>query len=56
MLGITPFQYNPVTKELIVYRDIKVEVEFIGGNGHFGADSFRSRWWDPILSDADPEL
>ncbi|MCD6177377.1 MAG: hypothetical protein J7K29_06030, partial [Candidatus Cloacimonetes bacterium] len=22
MLGITPFQYNPVTKELIVYRDL----------------------------------
>jgi len=51
MLGITPFQYNPVTKELIVYRDLKVEVEFIGGNGYFGADNLRSRWWDPILSD-----
>ncbi|MCK5051914.1 MAG: T9SS type A sorting domain-containing protein [Candidatus Cloacimonetes bacterium] len=51
MLGITPFQYNPVTKELIVYRDLQVEVEFVGGNGHFGADNLRSRWWDPILSD-----
>jgi len=51
MLGITPFQYNPVTKELVVYRDLQVEVEFIGGNGHFGADNLRSRWWDPILSD-----
>ncbi|NWG28168.1 MAG: T9SS type A sorting domain-containing protein [Ignavibacteriaceae bacterium] len=48
-LGITPFQYNPVTKELIVYRDIKVEVDFIGGNGHFGEDRLRSRWFDPIL-------
>ncbi|MDA3813683.1 MAG: C25 family cysteine peptidase, partial [Candidatus Cloacimonetes bacterium] len=51
MLGITPFQYNPVTKELVVYRDLQVEVEFVGGNGHFGADNLRSRWWDPILSD-----
>ena len=51
MLGITPFQYNPVTKELIVYRDLQVEVEFVGGNGYFGADNLRSRWWDPILSD-----
>ncbi|MCX6166350.1 MAG: C25 family cysteine peptidase [Ignavibacteriae bacterium] len=51
MLGITPFQYNPVTKELIVYTDLKVEVSFIGGNGHFGDDAFRSRWWEPILSD-----
>jgi len=51
MLGITPFQYNPVTKELIVYRDLKVEVSFEGGNGHFGDNRLRSRWWDPLLSD-----
>ncbi|HPR18772.1 MAG TPA: C25 family cysteine peptidase, partial [Candidatus Cloacimonadota bacterium] len=51
MLGITPFQYNPVTKELVVYRDIELEVNFVGGNGHFGADNLRSRWWDPIFSD-----
>ncbi len=52
ILGITPFQYNPVTKELIVYRDVKVEVEFEGGNGTFGETRLRSRWWDPILEDA----
>jgi len=51
MLGITPFQYNPVTKELTVYRDIKVEITFNGGNNHFGEDRLRSRWWDPLLSD-----
>ena len=51
ILGITPFQYNPVTKELIVLRDIEVEVEFSGGNGQFGDDRLRSRWWDPLLSD-----
>ncbi|MCB2221347.1 MAG: T9SS type A sorting domain-containing protein [Bacteroidetes bacterium] len=52
ILGITPFQYNPVTKELLVYRDIKIEISFEGGNGHFGEDRLRSRWWDPILRDA----
>jgi hypothetical protein len=52
MLGITPFQYNPVTKELIIYHDIDVEVEFTGGNGRFGDDRLRSRWWDPIMEDA----
>lgn len=52
ILGITPFQYNPVTKELIVYKDIDIEVRFEGGNGHFGEDRLRSRWWDPILEDA----
>ncbi len=52
MLGITPFQYNPVTKDLIVYRDIKVDITFTGGNGHFGDDAYRSPNWDPIINDA----
>ena len=52
MLGISPFQYNPVTKELLVIRDLKVEVNFIGGNGQIGSERLRSRWWDPILQDA----
>ena len=50
-LGISPFQYNPVTKDLIVYKDIQVEINFEGGNGHFGNDAYRNRWWDPILED-----
>lgn len=49
ILGITPFQYNPVTKELIVIRDIEIEIIFEGGNGIFGDDRLRSRWFDPIL-------
>lgn len=51
LVGITPFQYNPVTKEMTVYRDIRIEITFNGGNGHFGADRLRSRWWDPLLRD-----
>ncbi|MCK5454812.1 MAG: hypothetical protein KAJ16_10640, partial [Calditrichia bacterium] len=51
LLGVTPFQYNPVKKELIVYKDLRVEVTFSGGNGHFGEDRLRSRWWDPLLRD-----
>jgi PKD repeat protein len=50
-LGITPFQYNPVTKDLIVYIDLKVEITFEGGSGQFGNDAFRSRWWDAIMQD-----
>lgn len=49
-VGITPFQYNPVTRQLKVYRDIEVQVDFIGGNGHFGEDRLRNRFWEPILS------
>ncbi|MBN2461898.1 MAG: hypothetical protein JXB60_09865, partial [Candidatus Cloacimonetes bacterium] len=48
MAGVTPFQYNPVTRELIVYNDIRFRINFKFGNGHFGRDRLRSRWWDPI--------
>jgi hypothetical protein len=51
LLGVTPFQYNPVTKELLVYHDVSLEVTFEGGNGHFGEDRLRNRWFDPILED-----
>ena len=52
MLNIQPYQYNPVTKELIVYRDIEINIRFVGGNGTFGEDRYRNRWWDSILEDA----
>ncbi len=51
MLGITPFQYNPVTKELKVLRDIELEIVFSNGNGEFGDERLRSHWWDPIIRD-----
>lgn len=51
LVSITPYQYNPVTKELVVIRDMEVNVSFVGGNGHFGEDRLRSRFWDPILRD-----
>ena len=50
-VGVTPFQYNPVTKDLVVYQDLKVEITFEGGTGQYGNDAFRSRWWDPIMKD-----
>lgn len=48
-LSIAPVQFNPVSKELIVYKKIKFRVEFEGGNGMFGDDRLRSMYWDPIL-------
>ncbi|MCF7920306.1 MAG: T9SS type A sorting domain-containing protein [Candidatus Cloacimonetes bacterium] len=47
-IAINPFRYNPVTQELEVITDIHLEVTFQGGNGHFGEDRLRSRWWEPI--------
>lgn len=49
ILGITPFQYNPVTQELTVYKNINIDIEYVGGNNHYGEDRLRSQWFDPIL-------
>ena len=49
-VAVTPFQYNPVTMDLIVYTNVELAVEFEGGNGHFGEDRLRSPYWDPILA------
>jgi hypothetical protein len=52
MVGITPFQFNPVTKELIVITDIELEVEYIGGSKAYDDPKYRSPWFDPILKNA----
>jgi hypothetical protein len=49
IVGITPFQYNPVRRELTVYTDVRLRVHFVGGNGQFGEDRYRSRHWEPVL-------
>ena len=46
---VTPYQYNPITKELRVYDDLQFDVRFDGGNGEFGDTRLRSPYWDPIL-------
>ena len=49
IVGITPFQYNPVRRELTVYTDIRLRVHFTGGSGTFSEDRYRSRYWEPVL-------
>ena len=49
MLGITPFAYNPVQKRLVVYTDFRLRITLEGGNGVFGEDRLRSRWFEPLL-------
>lgn len=49
-LSISPVRFNPVTKEAVVYHNIVVEVEFVGGKKEFGDDRLRSPYWDPILA------
>ncbi|MCF7919866.1 MAG: hypothetical protein K9N06_08130 [Candidatus Cloacimonetes bacterium] len=49
IVSVHPFRYNPQTRELHYYRDIKVSVSFSGGDGYIGEERLRSRWWDPVL-------
>ena len=52
IVSVTPFQYNPVTKELIVTKQLNLDVVFEGGDGIFGGDPrYRSEAWDHIIRD-----
>ena len=50
-VGVMPFQYNPVTKELIVYSDMELQLETEGGDGTYGDPRYRTPEWDQILQD-----
>ena len=50
-VGVTPFQYNPVTGELTVIERIDFTLDFVGGTGEFGEDRLRNRYWEPMLRD-----
>ena len=50
ILSVTPFQYNPVTKDLIVYHDLQIAIDCEGGSGEYGNDRLRSRYWDGIMA------
>ncbi len=49
-VSVTPFQYNPVTRDLVVYTHVELAIDFEGGSGHFGEDRLRSPYWEPILA------
>lgn len=50
-VGVMPFQYNPVTKELIVYEDLELKLTTEGGDNTYGDLRYRTPEWDQILSD-----
>ena len=50
-VGVMPFQYNPVTKELIVYEDMELKLNTGGGDGTYGDLRYRTPEWDQILQD-----
>lgn len=50
-VGVMPFQYNPITKELVVYENLELELTTEGGDGTYGDLSYRTPEWDQILQD-----
>ncbi|MFA8451002.1 MAG: C25 family cysteine peptidase [Bacteroidales bacterium] len=48
---LNPFQYNAVTKELVVYTDIEVELQTSNTRSYYVEDRYRSKYWDDILAD-----
>ena len=50
-IGVMPFQYNPVTKELVVYSDMELQLDVEGGDGTIGDLRYRTPEWDQILTD-----
>ncbi len=49
IISFSPFRYNPVTKDLVVRRDMKVEISFDGGTGEFGDDLYRHPLFEGVL-------
>ena len=50
-VGVMPFQYNPMTKKLIVYNDMELQLDVEGGDGTYGDIRYRTPEWDQILQD-----
>ena len=49
MVSVFPFAYNPATKELKVYNNIDISIDFIGGTGEFIPERCRSIYFQPIF-------
>lgn len=50
-VSVMPFQYNPITGELITYQDIELNIEYEGGSSTYGDPRYRTPEWDHILND-----
>ncbi len=48
-LEINPSYLNQVTNELNGCHDFDIEIKFEGGNGQFGENRLRNKWWDSIF-------
>jgi len=49
VVTVYPIEYNPVKKEIKVYEEIDVKVDFIGGTGEFIPERLRSVYFQPLF-------
>lgn len=50
-VGISPFLYNPISKQLVVYKNMEFEIQISNSGNGYGESRFRSPFWDQILMD-----
>lgn len=50
-ISIIPFQYNPVKQELVINKNIDIELNISSKSNEYGEDRYRSTYWDQILAD-----
>ncbi len=48
VLTLEPVKYDPSAQKLLVYNDVEVEVEFVGGSRH-ATEELRRRTWSPYF-------
>ncbi|NCC72413.1 MAG: PKD domain-containing protein [Sphingobacteriia bacterium] len=50
ILSVNPFLKTPLHGDELAFTDALIEIEFQDGNGNFGNNRLRSRWFDPVLA------
>lgn len=50
-IAISPFQFNAITNELIIHKNIEFEIILSSSKSSYGEERYRSPFWDQILSD-----
>ncbi len=49
LLSVTPFQYNPIKRQLKIFNDISIKIQYDKAGEYHHNERYRSREWDNIL-------
>lgn len=50
-VSVVPFQYNAVSKELIINKNLDIEIKISSKSQKYGENRFRSIFWDQVFAD-----